>query len=129
MPSVATDSPATVARPELWRIADRSTFVALRLEGRRIRRGPLSLTWLGPKPGGAPLPPRVAFAVSRAAGNAVVRNRIRRRLRACLREIQRTEGLPSGAYLLGAGGEAARLAWPTLLATVKDLVAGTAAAR
>ena len=46
------------------------------------------VTWLAPPPDGRPHPPRVAFAVGRAAGGAVVRNRIRRRLRAALRDIQ-----------------------------------------
>jgi ribonuclease P protein component len=31
-------------------------------------------------------PPRIAFAVGRPVGNAVVRNRVRRRLRAAVRE-------------------------------------------
>lgn len=46
-------------------------------------------------------PPRVAFSVGRPVGNAVVRNRVRRRLRAALREhadyLQ-----PGAAYLVRA---------------------------
>ena len=41
--------------------------------------------------------PRVAFAVSRAAGNAVRRNRVRRQLR----EIIRNSPLSPGLYLFG----------------------------
>jgi ribonuclease P protein component len=47
---------------------------------------------------------RVAFSVSRRAGGAVDRNRIRRRLRAAMRDHAAT--LPPGAYLVGAGREA-----------------------
>lgn len=43
-------------------------------------------------------PPRVGFAVSRAVGNAVVRNRVQRRLRAQL--AARIPSLPSGVDLL-----------------------------
>ena len=46
---------------------------------------------------------RVAYAIGRQVGPAVVRNRLRRRLRAAVREIDRsTGGLPTGAYLVSA---------------------------
>jgi ribonuclease P protein component len=127
MPSVAADALPVVTRPQLWRITDRSTFVALRREGRRTRRGPLTLTWLRPQPGAPATPPRAGFAVGKSSGNAVVRNRIRRRLRAALRELQRSEGLPAGAYLLGAGPEMAHLPWSEVVSTVRDAVAAVTA--
>jgi len=43
-------------------------------------------------------PPQVAFAIGRAHGTAVRRNRVRRRLRAALTDA----GLPAGAFLIGA---------------------------
>lgn len=44
---------------------------------------------------------RLAFAVGRKVGGAVVRNRIRRRLRAAVHELGRTgAGLPTGACLV-----------------------------
>lgn len=43
-------------------------------------------------------PPRVAFAIGRAVGTAVERNRLRRRLRALLA----SSDLPPGLFLLGA---------------------------
>jgi len=49
----------------------------------------------------------VAYAVGRAVGTAVARNRLRRRLRAIVSE--RAERLPAGAYLVRAGPEAAGL--------------------
>lgn len=42
----------------------------------------------------AGLPPRVGFVVSKAVGNAVVRNRTKRRLRAAI--ATRLDGIPAG---------------------------------
>jgi ribonuclease P protein component len=52
----------------------------------------------------APGPPRVAFAIGRRVGKAVVRNRVRRRLRHVLAELERSSapGLPGGSYLVVA---------------------------
>lgn len=105
------------ARPELWRVTDRQTFRALRERGRRARRGPLVLTWLAPGPG-EDAPPRVAFAIGRAVGGAVRRNRIRRRLRAALRELQADGRLPAGTYLVGGRAELADLPWSELVELV-----------
>jgi len=44
----------------------------------------------------------VAFAINRAYGPAVRRNRLRRRLRAVLAELDRTTPLPTGTMLIGA---------------------------
>lgn len=45
-----------------------------------------------------PTPPRVGFVVSRAVGNAVMRNRVKRRLRHLMRE--RVAQLPAGSVLV-----------------------------
>ena len=42
------------------------------------------------------VPPRIGFVVSRAVGNAVTRNRVKRRLRELVRELS----LPSGSLLV-----------------------------
>ena len=112
MPIVLDGPPVPAARPELWRVKDRGTFVALRHQGRRVRRGPLTVTWLAPS--GDPTPPRAAFAIGRQVGGAVQRNRVRRRLRAALRELQAAGALPAGTYLLGASADVAHLPWPEL---------------
>jgi ribonuclease P protein component len=126
MPTVAADAPSVVARPQLWRITDRTTFAALRRHGRRTRRGPLTLTYLAPAADAPTTPPRAGFAIGKATGGAVVRNRVRRRLRAALRELLVTDRLPAGTYLLGATAEVAHLPWSTLVATVAEAVrAGT----
>jgi ribonuclease P protein component len=49
---------------------------------------------------------RLAFAVPRRVGTAVVRNRVRRRLRAGFAELAAAGAVPSGTYLLGVGPEA-----------------------
>ena len=94
----------------IWRIRDRATFTALARQGRRASSGPLTLVYLAEiagtvdKSGNSTLdsgadPPRVAFAVPRAVGSAVVRNRVRRRLRAVLHG-RITDGTISGGALL-----------------------------
>ena len=96
---------------------DRSGFDALRRDGRRVRRGTVTVTWV---PGDTAEPglPRVAYAVGRWAGGAVVRNRIRRRLRAIIRDLG--DELAPGTYLVGAGTPAATLPYRELRDTVMD---------
>jgi ribonuclease P protein component len=111
------------ARPQLWRITDRGTFQALRQQGRRARRGPLTVTWLPPEVASPPTPPRAGFAVGKAAGGAVLRNRVRRRLRAVLRQLATEGRLPAGSYLLGGSAALATMRWTELV----ELVAATIA--
>ncbi|HWS46744.1 MAG TPA: ribonuclease P protein component, partial [Acidimicrobiia bacterium] len=67
----------------MWRVRDRRSFRAL-ARGRRRRAGCVEMRTavLGTRDE----PPRVAFAVGRAVGPAVTRNRVRRRLRAIVRD-------------------------------------------
>jgi ribonuclease P protein component len=58
-------------------------------------------------------PPRVAYAVGRRVGSAVTRNRVRRRLRAAVRE-EAASFEPSCVYLIGAGPGAAGAAYGDL---------------
>jgi len=53
--------------------------------------------------------PLVAYAVPRAVGSAVVRNRARRRLRAMIAELGPAEGLTPALYLVGVAPGAADL--------------------
>jgi ribonuclease P protein component len=69
----------------------------------------VTVTWV---PGDSTEPPRVAFAIGRKAGGAVVRNRIRRRLRAIIREVEPL--LQPGAYLVGAEAEASSMPYGEL---------------
>jgi len=92
----------------IWRVRDRDTFRDLR-RARRARCGPLTLAWLDD---GRPPPPRVAFGISRHVGNAVTRNRLRRRLR----ELARRSSLPPGVWFVTATPGAAAASFPALAA-------------
>jgi ribonuclease P protein component len=122
MPTALQGPSVAAPRPQLWRITDRRTFLALQQEGRRARRGPVTVTWLAPPPR-AVQPPRAGFTVGRSVGGAVVRNRIRRRLRAALRQLQAQGQLPAGTYLVGGRAELAELPWPTLVELLAAAVA------
>ena len=69
---------------------------------------------------------RVAYAIGRRVGPAVVRNRLRRRLRAAAREIDvATGGLPTGAYLVSVRPAATQRSYGELR---DDLASALAAA-
>jgi len=85
----------------IWRIRERREFARLTAEGQRARAGVLWCTYILDPPG-ITTPPRVAFALGRALGPAVVRNRVRRQLRAMLQEASSVVRLPAGTYLFGA---------------------------
>lgn len=75
-------------------------------------------------------PPRVAYSVGRRVGPAVVRNRVRRRLRAIVAEAVRPSGelAPGpGAYLISVRPEAATLPFAALEAAVHGALARLAA--
>ena len=110
-------------------MTDRAAFQALRRDGRRGRHGAVSVTWLpdpGP-PGGSP--PRLACAVGKATGGAVVRNRIRRRLRSAALELQRLDRLPDGTYLLAGSSAVAQLPFDELVRELDAAVSAAVGAR
>ncbi len=119
MPDVVQALDAVAARPRLWRITDRRTFVELRRHGRRARRGPLSVTWMPPLVAGPASPTRAGFTIGKATGGAVVRNRVRRRLRAALRELLAGGHLSPGTFLLGGGATLATMPWSELVSLVR----------
>lgn len=67
----------------------------------------------------------MAYAIGKRVGGAVERNRLRRRLRGVVAELE----LPSGAYLLGAGPEAADLSHEELKKLVHDTLEAVARGR
>lgn len=71
------------------RLRRNADFLAVRAQGRRLDCGAFLLTWAA-RPGAEPsATPRVGVVASRAAvGNAVHRNRAKRRLRALFRKHQ-----------------------------------------
>jgi ribonuclease P protein component len=76
---------------------------------------------------------RVAYAIGRQVGPAVVRNKLRRRLRAAVRELDRSAGgLPTGDYLVALRPEAVSADYAGLrrdLGEAIRAVAGTSGAR
>jgi ribonuclease P protein component len=99
------------------RIRSRDAFRRLTQDGTRIRRSALWCTWC-PEP--STTTTSVAFALSRALGSAVTRNRLRRRLRAILRETEST--LPGGMLLIGATPRIFELTFDQLRSEVQQLL-------
>lgn len=89
------------------KVITRSQFQALRVRA-PARSGSIAVSWV-PLPGcQARL---VAFAISKRVGSAVVRNKLRRRLR----EAARLDAsLPTGAYLVRVQPKATGLGYPAL---------------
>jgi ribonuclease P protein component len=103
----------------IWRLRARRDFTQLSSEGRRARAGVLWCTYLHDS---TDLPPRVAFAVGRAVGPAVVRNQLRRRLRALLASSDPDLTLPSGSFLIGATPAAGTRSFVELQFDLRQLV-------
>jgi ribonuclease P protein component len=125
------------ARP-VWRVRDRASFDALRRDGRRARRGPISVTVAVPDAPEAGGRPRVAFSVGRRVGSAVVRNRARRRLRAVVDDLARGDtvavlgegagGGVSGTWLVSARSDLSELSALELRSVVASALCAAAAA-
>jgi len=78
-----------------------------------VRRGPVTVSWIEGDPSE---PTRVAYTVGRRVGGAVVRNRVRRRLRAAT--VEAGASLRPGPYLIGVGPEAAQSSYGELRAAL-----------
>ena len=81
------------------RLRRREDFQALRREGCAVNSGALQVVYRAHTEVQSGV--RVAFAIRRSAGTAVVRNRVRRRLRAVMNKVAtEANGLPAGDYLI-----------------------------
>ena len=100
----------------IWPIRERSTFRAL-AQGRRRRRGVLMVTCA--VVGSRSDPPRVAYAVGRGVGGAVVRNRVRRRLRTATR-LHAAELVSGTAYLVSARAAASTSSYAELSSSLHE---------
>jgi ribonuclease P protein component len=111
----------------IGRISDRATFDALRRDGRRARRDPVTVLFLPEVATAADGGVRVAYSVGRRLGTAVDRNRVRRRLRAAMRDVSR-EGdvLSSGAYLVLVRPDAGTTPYPELKCSLGEACAAAA---
>ncbi|WP_067493883.1 ribonuclease P protein component [Actinoplanes sp. TFC3] len=106
------------------RLRRSSDFAAAVRSGRRAGRGTVVVHLLLDEPAQAP-EARAGFVVSKAVGNAVVRNQVRRRLRHLVRS--RLSDLPAGTSLVVRALPAAASASSDTLGT--DLDAALTAAR
>lgn len=104
-------SPLKLANP--WHsIRRQSDFSRLREAGRRHRQGPITVTFCSGDQRA------VAMAIPKRVGNAVVRNRVRRRIRAILAT---TDAVP-GMYLVSVAPEAATMTYQELQAVLATAV-------
>ena len=99
-PGEGTPAPVGVTagrprRPGVAPVRARATFAELRRSSSRGRSGPLSVSFVAHPDWHRS---QVAYAVSRKVGNAVQRNRLRRRLRVIM--TGRAADLPVGAYVV-----------------------------
>lgn len=103
-------------------IARRATFQSFRRPDGRARRSGIRVAYVVVEP--AKIPVQAAFSVTKRCGNAVVRNRIRRRLRSALCQISRD--LEPGAYLLSPEPEVATMTYRDLVENVATAAADAA---
>jgi len=96
-------------------IRSRRSFEAVRNGASRGRAGPFTVSFLEQNTWSRP---QVAYAISRQVGSAVVRNRLRRRLRAIVSE--QATSLPVGAYVVRAGPGGAVLGFDELRVTLRQ---------
>jgi len=114
------DASSARSRPAvrlIWRVRGHATFRDLSRAPAR-RQGALKARML---PGDPTAPPSVAFALPRAVGGAVERNRLRRRLRAAIQELD-AELVPGAAYLLSAGPAAMTVGPAELRSTLSAIL-------
>lgn len=118
----AQGSPAALRLSgELWRIGDQQSFRRLLASPRRARSDLLAVQWVPLAEG----PVRLAAAASRKVGGAVVRNRLRRRVRACIREL--SPSLPPCLLMVRLSPAAASASYHALSAALVQALQATGA--
>jgi ribonuclease P protein component len=80
------------------RITRRAAFAELQRSRARGSSGPVRVTFVPAEAGDSAVFPQVAYSIGRNCGGAVVRNSLRRRTRAVVRETAPT--LARGSYLV-----------------------------
>src|SRR5262245_29836702 len=109
----------------IWRVRGQASFRAL-ARGRRRAAGDLEVRTV--VLGSSQEPPRVAYAVARSVGNAVVRNRVRRKLRAAT--LENTHLLHAGSgYLVRANPGAVTAPTAELSSTLRAILTQLSARR
>jgi ribonuclease P protein component len=105
--------------PNVGRLRGRRAFADLAQRGRTVRSGPLRVRYLA-APEDSSIGPSVGYAIGKRTGGAVVRNRIRRRLRAAVSHT--TTPLTSGFYLISTDPSAATIPFAKLVSDVDNVV-------
>ena len=104
-------SAVSAPKPDLIRLTRRTQFLFVR-DGARASRPAVSIEARRREETG---PIGVGFTASKKVGNAVVRNRARRRLREAARKLLPEHGLPGVDYVLVARQSTPDAAWGALL--------------
>ena len=122
-------TPTSARRPvhpprPVGRVDSPRRFRALQGSSTRLRSGPLRASWApasvsGEDEGQGGGIGCVAYAITTSVGNAVNRNRVRRRLRHAVGDFSAL--LPPGDLLIRVVGSADRCSWPVVRAAVEDL--------
>lgn len=95
-------------------VTRRSSFDALRRDGLRVRSGPVSVMYAAVEP-----TPAIAFAIGKKFGNAVERNRARRRLRSAFNDVTQGRELVAGAYQISCSRAVLRSDYAALVAALE----------
>jgi ribonuclease P protein component len=106
-------------QPAYSRLLKRGDFLAA-AKGKRASTGLFTLQCITTAPGSGP---RLGLTVSKKAGGAVERNRIRRRLRQAVRQIAPVAARPGHDYVIVARQELLGAKFDQLLADLKSAFA------
>jgi ribonuclease P protein component len=102
----------------LTRLKTRGDF--LRVAATRVRAArPGFILQAAPQPGAGAAPPRVGFTASKRVGNAVARNRAKRRLRAAVASLLPMQGKVGTDYVLIARAGTGARPYAELLADLE----------
>ena len=125
-----TSDAAPPVPPKLERLKKRWQFLAV-AKGRSLARGSV-LVQVAPRPAGPDADPDprligVGFTATKRVGDAVTRNRAKRRLREAARVLVPLHGLPAHDYVVVARASVTTRDWARLLDDMKTALISLAA--